>query len=218
MNYWLSRSFDYLIIIPFITGLVRYKKIDPAFRPFFFFIGYSVFNETLFEILVRTIHTNSINSNIYWLVIFFILVFQLKKWKLFELNSQSEKWLYIGVVLIWAAENLFYSSLWNFNSVSVVVILFLLIILISRAIGGLANCIMETSRRNVIYLICGSLIFEFTIKCISEIFWNYGLSHSVLFRNSIMNLGSLSVIIVYTLQTIAIIWIPKKREYTWLSR
>lgn len=218
MNYWTARIIDYVIIVPFITGLFRFRKVDDMFHPFFYLLFYYVFNEfVLFEILSRVIHTNSINYNIYWVVIFFLIIYQLKKWELLCLGARSEKLLYGAVVVFWIWDNLYHSTLWNFNSLSKIVLCFVLTVLNVRAIGHLSVRTFSFGLRKAMFLICSTLIFEFTVKIIGEIFWQYGLIRSTSFQNNVILLESLSGVLVATIFTIAIIWMPKKREYTWLS-
>jgi hypothetical protein len=216
--YLYSRLLSYTIVIPVAIGIVRYKKIDPSFRPFFLLVFFDFFTEILYEVLSRTIETNSISYNFYNLVAFFIIGKQLVMWGL--LNSKSLITIFVGAItfIFWVWDNLFLNSLWSFNSYNILLIAVLICLFSIQAISKLSLVIKNEKRRNLVFVIIGIWVSKYIILIVTEISWvsfkslgqNFFLktTYLALFAGAIFNLA----------YALIALWVPKKREFSWLSR
>lgn len=216
-NYWFIRCIDYFILVPVIIGIIRLRKIDLDFFPFLLLLFYDFTNELLFEILTRTIHTNSISSNVYVLVSFYILLFQLVRWGVIPYKKQIAFLVFLVLFLLWLIENTVFSSLWQFNPYNKILFAVCSIFLCLYAIGLSPFLIRKNEKRITVLIICIAWILKHVILIISEIFLLYTGDSSLFFQQNLINLVVFSCLLVNILYTIAVVWIPKKRKYTWLS-
>ena len=65
--------FSESILFPLIAGLVSFRRIGKAYRPFFLMIACAALTEPVSFLFIRTIHTNAIPNNLYalaeWLLV-----------------------------------------------------------------------------------------------------------------------------------------------------
>lgn len=215
--YWASRGVSYLIIIPAIIGFFRFTKIERAFAPFFVLVFFDLLTEINFEILTRTVGTNSISSNFYFIVSFYIILWQLLQWGVFKITSWWTIFTSVVVLSTWIIENLIISSLWKFNSYCTVINAGFVLILSIQALSKISFLVKKESTKKLIFLLLAIWILKYAQLIVSETSWIIYQALSFEFN---VNLGILGMCIngltnlVYLLIAI---WIPKKRKYSWLS-
>lgn len=215
--YWASRSASYLIIIPAIIGFFRFTKIDRAFVPFFFLVFFDLLTEINFEILTRTLGTNSISSNFYFIVSFYIILWHLLQWGVIEIKNWWTIFTSVVVLSTWIIENLIISSLWKFNSYCTVISSGFVLILSIQALSKISFLVKKETAKKLIFLLLAIWILKYAQLIVSETSWIIYQGLSFEFN---VNLGILGMCIngltnlVYLLIAI---WVPKKRKYSWLS-
>lgn len=215
--YWASRGISYLIIFPSIIGFFRFTKIERAFAPFFVLVFFELLTEINFEILTRTVGTNSISSNFYFIVSFYIILWQLLQWGVFKITSWWTIFTSVVVLSAWIIENLIISSLWKFNSYCTVINAGFVLILSIQAISKISFLVKKETTKKLIFLMLSIWILKYAQLIITETSWIIYQDFSFEFN---VNLGILGMCIngltnlVYLLIAI---WIPKKRKYSWLS-
>ncbi|MEP6749368.1 MAG: hypothetical protein ABJB86_16655 [Bacteroidota bacterium] len=214
MSYFISAISSLSIGIAAIIACWRFRKIHPVFRPFIYCIWLALANEILSIILVQTIRTNAVNSNIYVLLESLLIVWQFRKWGMFERYKIVFKLLLGLLVLAWFTENFMLFSIRQFSSwfrifYSFIIVL-LSISLLNRQILGDKGILLK----NPVALICLSFIIYYTYKVLVETFWVYGLNESGTFRNKvyiILNYINLFSNLIYAL---AVLWMPTKHRFT----
>ena len=215
--YWASRSASYLIIIPAIIGFFRFTKIDRAFVPFFFLVFFDLLTEINFEILTRTLGTNSISSNFYFIVSFYIILWHLLQWGVLEIKNWWTIFTSVVVLSTWIIENLIIRSLWKFNSYCTVISSGFVLILSIQALSKISFLVKKETAKKLIFLLLAIWILKYAQLIVSETSWIIYQGLSFEFN---VNLGILGMCIngltnlVYLLIAI---WVPKKRKYSWLS-
>ena len=70
--------------------------------------------------------------------------------------------------------------------------------------------------KNSIFLVAIGFIAFYTFNSLIEIFWVYGLNASKDFRAGVYRIMTYINLIVNLIYAIAVLWIPRKREYTLL--
>ena len=70
--------------------------------------------------------------------------------------------------------------------------------------------------KNSVFLITIGFIVFFTYKILIEIFWVYGLNASRDFRVEVYRIMTYINLAINLIYALAVLWIPKKREYTLL--
>src|SRR3954465_13817930 len=112
--------FSLTIIFPAITGLVRYRNADTSYRPFFYYVFYSLFNELFVFFYIEqhaTRKANIVNWEIFNLLECLLLLVQFYYWQRFK-NYEKLLPLLLGAALLgWCLENFAFSSIYDFNPV-----------------------------------------------------------------------------------------------------
>jgi hypothetical protein len=216
--YWYSRAISYLICIPVFIGINRFSKIDPSFRPFYLVVFYDFFTEVLYEILSRTIQTNSISYNLYNLVVFFIIGIQFIKWGL--LGAKQILVIFWGVFVlgVWVVDNLVLNSLWNFNSYNILVIASLLCFFSLDAISKIHLTVKREKTRNIMFAIVFVWVVKYLLVIVSETSWFFFNGLGARFNWKLTTLVFISGSLINISYAVIALWIPKKQEYSWLSR
>lgn len=215
--YWAARGVSYLIIIPAIIGFVRFTKIDRGFIPFFFLVFLDLLTEINFEILSRTLGTNSISNNFYFLVSFYIILWQFIRWGFFELKNWWMIFISILMLTTWIVENLIISSLLNFNSYCVVINAGFILILSIQALSKISFLFKKEATKKLIFLILSIWVLKYTQLIITETSWIFLQNLSFEFNVSLGILGMFVNAMTNLAYLLIAIWIPKKRKYSWFS-
>src|SRR5665213_2501906 len=114
-SYTLSIFLNHSIILAAILSVIRYKKIKRSFYPFVYLIWLGLINESVSLLLDYTSGNNALNSNVYVLLEYFIILYQFHKWN--EDSSRKKYFLLacIGLV-IWIADNFIMNTIIQNNS------------------------------------------------------------------------------------------------------
>jgi hypothetical protein len=213
MDYLLTAILRSSVIIPAMTGLVRFKKVNRAYHPFIYLMWLGLLNEIISPIMGMYFHTNSYNSNIYRLLEMWLILYMLSKWGLFE---RAKTFLIIGSLLTaeWITENFILGSIQQFNSYFTILYAFLNVVFCINMLNKLL--ISEKSRlfTNAKFLILLGFIIYFSYSGVVEIFWKYSfIKHadmSVKFFSVMSYLNAFNNI----LYTYAIICMRQKLRFT----
>ena len=205
-------GFGYTSIFSVIIGLVRFKKILKQYRLFIVFLSLGFLNDVLSPVIIKYWHTNAANANVYVLIESILLVFLFYNW-----DSFGKKILYFLVglfVVVWAAENLVYGSIFRLNSFFR---LFYSLAVVILSIDQINLTMMHERKnlfRNARFIICCLFAFYYTFKATYEVFYFVPLRMSngfydnlfliLVFVNLFANLG----------YALAVLWIPTKQKFT----
>jgi hypothetical protein len=214
MSFLLSAIWSLSIGIAAIIACWRFSVIHPVFRPFIFYVWLAFANEILSIILAKVIHTNAVNSNIYVLLESLLLVWQFRKWGLFERYKIIFSGLLAVLVLAWAFENFIFSSIFRFSSWFRIFYSFIIVLLSISLLNRLILREKGFLLKNPIAMICLTFIVYYTYKILVEIFWVYGLNENSIFRSKvyfILNYINLFSNLIYAL---AVLWMPTKHRFT----
>lgn len=215
--YWGVRGVSYLIIIPAIIGIVRFTKIDRAFVPFFILVFFDLLIEISFEILTRTVGTNSISSNFYFIVSFYIILWQLLQWGFIKITSWWTIFTSVVVLSAWIIENLIISSLWKFNSYCTVINSGFVIILSIQALSKISFWVKKEATKKVIFLMLAIWILKYIQLIIADTSWIVYQDLGFEFNLNLVILGMCINGLTNLVYLLIAIWVPKKRKYSWLS-
>lgn len=162
------------ILLPFLAGLVRYRRIGATYRPFFYLIVLGVFTELLNRYLIRSLHlSNAVPTNIYMMLEWSLVCWQFYRW---GVPAKREVWLTILFlpVAVWVTENLVFGNIGRFSPYYRVFYSFLIVLL---SVNKINFMITHDDRRlygNPVFLICIGLIIFFIYGIILE--WAYQTS------------------------------------------
>lgn len=214
MNYTWFVVLSCSIFVAAIIGWVRFKKVDPAFRPFIFVLWIGSLNEIISILLPRLGHTTDINNNIYVLFEALLLVWQLKSWGSFGRYTHAFPLLLVAITLGWLMENFLVSAIhitlpWFRLAYSFVIVL-LSIQLVNRLIISERRSLL----RNPVFLISIGFIFYFTYKGLIEIFWISDFDSSPGFLINVYSIMIWINLIANIIYSIALVWMPARQRFT----
>jgi hypothetical protein len=211
--FYLSLIASFSIALAVIIGLVRYSKINQAYRPFVIICIVALCNELLSLLMLKRYGTNSPNANIYVWVEFILFLWLFSRWGSFNKKSWHFPLVAGALTLIWIYDNLVWNSLGSFNSLFRICYSFCLIFLSIDQINKLIVKARGGLLRNSRFLICIGIIIFYSYKATIEVFYLLKLSFSNTFYDNIFLILSLVNLFVNLVYALAVIWIPKKQKF-----
>ena len=216
MSYTLIELFSYSIFIPAIAGLVRLRGVDQAFVPFIVLLWVGVLNEIVNTVVINKGLSNALNDNIYGLLESYLVLWYFKRQQLFEGRENLFKVLIFLYAGAWVLINFFMFSIHIFSSYFNI---FYGLCIVLMSIHHISRLLINGKKRllqQASFLVAIGFISFFTYKILIEIFWVYGLNASDEFRRQVYRLLAYINLSVNLLYFIAVLWMPKKQEYTLL--
>jgi len=218
MNGTLSEIFALSIVIGGVIAIFRIRRADPVYYPFILLIWMATLNEILSGALMRSGYPTIVNNNIYVLLESLTIIWFFKKLKTVFTGNAFFFGLVASFILFWIVENLIISRITAISYYFRIYYSFAIVICSITTV----NYLIVTAKRSIIkmpvFLICIGLIVFFTYKILLEAFWVYGLmNNSRDFRINVYTILIYLNLFVNLLFALAILWIPRKREYMLLS-
>ncbi|HVZ57706.1 MAG TPA: hypothetical protein VG870_13695 [Chitinophagaceae bacterium] len=214
MNYTIMLITSFSILLPAIAGIVRYRKIDPSFRPFLILVWIGLANELLSVWVAENGHSNAINSNIYVLVESLMITWQFRRWGNFERVPRMFYLLVAILIAGWGLENFYFFSIRSFSSWFRILYSLIIVLMSVHQINRLILRERGAMLKNPVFLICLGFIVYFTYKAIIETFWVYGLNTGREFRINVYLILAWINFLVNCIFALAILWIPTKLRFT----
>ena len=126
--YTVSAILGYSISIAAAIGLIRFRKIIPAYQPIIFIIWLALINHTLSLIMVKLFKSNAVNANVYVLLEAILYLWLFRNWGLLKKRNYLFPTLIFAVVAVWLADNFIFHSIKYTNSFYRIFSSFILII------------------------------------------------------------------------------------------
>src|SRR5688572_30071212 len=169
MGFYLIVSMSLSILIAGIISLVRFKKIDKRYYPFFFLVWAGCINEILSITLILKGYETLVNSNIFVLTSAFLITWFFKEKGLFR-----KKWVFYGWIivfsLVWITDTLVAGSI---TQTSVYFRIFYSFIIVFFSINMINKKIFSSKQsllRDPSFIIYISFCIFFTYKALIEAF------------------------------------------------
>ena len=207
--------FSQSILLPFIAGLVRLNRLGRTYRPFFTLLLIGVLSELVSRYLIRVAHiTNAASSNIYALLEWLAIAWQMHVWGLLRSRKTLFYILLTGVALGWVTENIVLGHIREFSPYFRFFDALLIVLFSVNKI----NFMITHDNRNLLkrpdFLICIGLIIYFIYKIIYE--WAYQASivgQSDITTNIILLFGYINAL-TNIIFAIALLLIPAPQKFT----
>lgn len=211
MKFTIWDLYAFSIAIAAILGLVKFKRINPAFYPFLYVVWLAFANEVLGYFLIYAGHSNAVNINIYLLAESLLLVWQFRVWR--TLQNRALFWsLIVSLVLFWIIESFVFDGLTRittaFRAFEAIVIIILSTITFGRELP------LSRSFRNPLLLICLTFIVYFTFSAIIGVFWLYGVGGTSEFRRATVLILIYINVFCNLIYALAVLWMPAKTSFT----
>jgi hypothetical protein len=213
MSHALRLVFSYSILLAAVVGFIRYRKVTPEDRPFFFIVWTALISEILGEIFTSTIHSTSVNNNIYVLVEALLYTWLFYRWGSLSQSKQKLRWLQGFIIVVWVLDNLILNKLTHTNSIFRIVSSFIMVFLAIHQINQLIAVERSNLLRNSRFLISASLVIFFTYKAIIETFFWIQLPFSDTFYIYVLLIMDYVNLFVNLIFALAALWIPTRRKF-----
>lgn len=206
------------VSIAVIIGIVRFRKIDRSYYPFIYNITIVLIVEVLSRILTVTGRQDLFlfTLNLYSVIDFILLVWLFHNWGLFNRNKR----VFLSIIgfffIVWLLTNAFLTRFIKLNFYFFILYSFALIFFSVNTFNKAVVNERISIFRNAKFWICiGIVIFYsffivFSSTRISLFMENVGKE----FRAQLQSISVYSNLLVNLLYAVAVIWIPRKKNFT----
>jgi hypothetical protein len=210
-SFLVSIVINYSIAIPALLAIIRFKHIYRSFYPLVFLIWLVLANESLSIAMVFSTGSNTVNSNLFVLAEFLLLLLQFFSW---NTGSRRSYFLAAGFgIAVWITDNLLLNTLSQNNSLFRAFYSFVVLLFSIKQISKILNRNRRNLLKDAVFIICITFLFYYGCKSYIEMMnaFHLGLSRLVLwnlwiimyFVNAISNI----------LYALAILCIPTRQEF-----
>lgn len=214
MSSQLWENLSYVIFFAAIAGIIKFKKIHASYRPFIYFVWWAALNEIISTIAIHLWKSNAINSNIYVLFEFILIVWLFKKWS----ERRYAKWFFeilLGFgILFWIFDDCIINSIKNFNSLFRVFYSFVIVYLSIEEINTILFLRERKIFKNARFIISLIFIIYFTYKAIFEVFFYIDFNMTTVFYIRLYNVLIIVNLFSNVFYGIATLCIPRKQKFT----
>ena len=150
------------ILLPLIAGLIRLRRLDKGYQPFYILLCIGFVTETISYILIHFFKlSNAIPVNIYNLIEWIFLAWQFRAWGFLKAKPRQFYALLSLGIGIWATENIVFGGITGFGPYFCLFYYFVIVLL---SIGTINFTITHDDRnlfRKPKFLICIGFIIYF---------------------------------------------------------
>jgi hypothetical protein len=213
VNFIFSTVIAQVIVIPFLMGVLKYKKMDGSFRPFIFLLFAGILAELSSFILIALLHrSNAPAIKIYSLAECIIILWLFCRWGLFDSRKSYFYILLIICIIFWLLEEIVFGGILNFIPFFRIFYSFLIVLISINQINYLM--LVNVGRnlfRNARFIICIAFIIFFIYQILYEAAYfvadhsteNYSLTNNIISLFGYINL------LVNILYIAAVYFIPQ---------
>ena len=194
-----------------VPGLIRFRKVDPAYQPFIIIVCLGFINHSLSVILSYYLRSSMVNGNIFVLIESLLYVWQFHQWGLFKEKKKKAFIIAAMLLAVWLADNLVVHSIREFNSGFRIFSSFIMVFLAIDQVTSLVTNAKVNLLRNAIFIICSGMLIYFSYKIFIEVFFLVELRPSLKLVDPIYAILIGINFFVNFLFAWAILWIPKKK-------
>lgn len=206
------------IVFAVIIGIVRFRKIDRSYYPFIYNIVLVLIVEIVSRIFTVTGHPDAFlfTLNIYSIVDFTLFLWLFHNWGLFNRNKRVFISIAGAFFIIWLLTNAFLTGFIRLNHYFFILYSFALIFFSVNTFNKAVVHERISIFRNAKFWICLGLIIFYSFFIV---FSSCNISlfiHKVSreFRRELQSISVYSNLLVNLLYAVAVIWIPRKKNFT----
>jgi hypothetical protein len=201
-----------------IFGIVRFRKIDPAYYPFIYVLGAALITEILCRIitLYGSLEGFNIIVNIFSIVDFCLFTWLFHNWGLFNRNKSIFIAIIASFVVAWLCIHLIKYQFIETGFYFFILYSFALIFFGVTSFNKVIVNERKSIFRNAKFWIClGVIIFYsfFIIFCVTRASLFIG-GVSEMFERKLHEINVYSNLLVNILYAVAVLWIPRKKNFT----
>lgn len=208
------------IVIAVIIGIVRYRKMDPAYYPFVYYTVLAFLAELGVRMLIDIrANTSLIISllHVYAFVEFFLFAWLFHNWGLFNRRKTFFYAMIAGFFAFWLFSTFFIHGLRELNYYFFIVYSFALIFFSVSSINKMVVHSRGNIFRNPQFIICLGIIIFYVFFILVNVTYLSGFRDnrevSLTFRTKLQEINVYSNLLVNLLYAVAMIWIPRKQKF-----
>ncbi len=214
VHFVLSQS----ILIAFIIGIVRYRKIDPAYYPFLYYTFAAVMMELLAHVFTLynrpDLHLPALH--IYSYLEFCLFTWLFHNWGLFNRQRTVFISILLAFLIFWIISSFFIHGFHELNYYFLTGYSFALIFFSVSTFNKVVVHERGNIFRNPKFLICLGIIIFYTffilVNVTSLSVFKQNVSKS--FRANLQQINVYTNLLVNLLYAVATLWIPRKQNFT----
>lgn len=214
VRFILSLSIGFAVII----GIVRFRRIDPSYYPFIYNTIAALVIEITHRVLMETGHPKLFIFllNAYSYIDFFLFTLLFHNWGLFDRKRSTFITIASIFFILWAVSNAIFTGFIKINLYFFIVYSFALIFFSVSTFNKMVVHERTSIFRNPKFWICiGVIIFySFFIVWSSTGISLFYDKTSPEFRRGLQAINVYSNLLVNLLYAVAVIWIPRKKNFT----
>lgn len=204
------------ILLPLIAGLIRFRRIDESYQPFFILMLVGLLAEITSYILIGGFHylNNAVPSNIFSLVEWYLIAWQFHVWGFLKQKKSIFYALLLLSTLVWITENIGFRKINEFSPYFRFFYYFMIVLLSVNKINFMITHYNRNLFRNPSFIICIGLIIYFIYKILYE--WAYQVSSfgASEITSTIIYLMAYVNILINIIYAIAFLLVPAKVKFT----
>lgn len=206
------------IVFAFVIGIVRFRKVDPTYYPFLYYVALAFTVEIIHRILFVNNHKNlqAPLIHVYSYIEFCLFAWLFHNWGLFN----RRKDVFLGILgaffVCWCISSFYIHGFKVMNSSFLTLSSFALIFFSVNTF----NRVVVHERGNIFrspkFLICLGVIIFYTFFVLINVtaLSMFRQTVSVGFRSSLHQINVYSNFLVNLLYAVAVLWIPRKQPFT----
>ncbi len=213
MAYTIIMIMSYSILPAALAGILKFRQTDAAYYPILILLTLGLSNEMLSSFLIYNGYSNAVNTNIFLLLEVLLILWQFKRWGLYDEYLFLVKYIVTALMLCWffvyrKPEHLFqFFPLFRYVASGLIVIMSMLMIikLTFTYNSKLLRCSM--------FLICTSFCIYYSIAVLVEVFLQIDAEISGEFKDAVFRSGSVVNVVCNMIYLIAVLWMPLKPRF-----
>lgn len=207
--YALNILFNHSITIGAAIAVARFRTASAVYKPFLWLLVIGFCNETISLIMMYSVRNNMVNSNIYLLLEFFLVLLQFHRWDTFH-----TRWLtgFAGCgFIVWFADHFILHHLADNTSIFRVFYSLNIVVLSLVAVSQYeANHSVRVPLPML--LICFAFLLYYTCKSFIEVFNAYTLDFRAGFYHRLFFLLDCINLLTNLVYATAVLCLPKKSK------
>lgn len=206
------------IVFAFVIGIVRFRKVDPAYYPFLYYVFLAFAVEILHRILFVGDH-KSLQApliHVYSYIEFCLFAWLFHNWGLFN----RRRVVFLGMLgaffVCWCISSFYIHGFkvlnWSFLTLSSFALIFFSVNTFNKVVVHERGNIFLSAK----FLICMGIIIFYTFFILFNVtsFSMFRQNVSIGFRSSLHQINVYSNFLVNLLYAVAVLWIPRKQNFT----
>ena len=215
-NYLMTKLFliSESVLFPLIAGLVRFRRLGGAYRPFFLMIVCGALNELVSFIVIKLVHNNAVPTNIESLLEWNLIAWQFFVWGLLQTRRTAFYVLLSVISLVWVVEDLVFWQIVSYPPYFSVLYSFLIVLFSVNKINFMITHDYRKLYGNPIFLICIGFIIYYVYSIIYDWAYQTSLTEPTGITSDIINLFGYVNALANVIFAIALLRIPRPQKFT----